>query len=61
MRIDGGEKDGNEEVDARSKKAIQLIKLTKQYKELAMTARDAGELLGRRTEISWSNGDEDSV
>ena len=41
------------------KKAMHSIKLIKQYKELALTARDAGKFLGRRAVTMWENGEED--
>ena len=47
------------EMDAKSKKAMHSIKLIKQYKELALTARDAGKFLGRRAVTMWENGEED--
>ena len=61
IRIDGGEKIWNLEMDANSRKAIQIIELMKQYRELALTARDAGKFLGRRAEISWETGNENLV
>ena len=61
MKIDGGKEDGNEAVDVKSRKAMQLIELLKHYTRLALMARDTSEFLGRHAEISWSNGDEDSV
>ena len=47
------------ELDLKSKKAMQFIKLIKQYKEVALTARDAGKVLGRRAVTTWENGEED--
>ena len=47
----------NVHMDANSKKAMHFISLTKQYQELALTARDAGEFLGRRAEITWEHGE----
>ena len=47
MRKDGGEKVENVEMDAKSRKAMCLLELIKQYTKLALTARDAGEFLGR--------------
>ena len=44
-------------MDANPKKAMHSINLIKQYQELALTARDVGELLGRRTEITWAHGE----
>ena len=38
-------------MDANSKKAMHFISLIQQYQELAVTARDADEFLGRREEI----------
>lgn len=61
MRIDGGKKDGNEQMDIQYRKGIELIELVKHYTELARTIRDAGEFLRRCAEISWSNGNEDLV
>ena len=50
---------GYMEMDAKSKKAMHFVKLIKQYKELALTARDAGNFLGRREVTMWENGEED--
>ena len=47
------------EMDAKSKKPMQFIELIKQYKELTLTARDAGKFLGRRAVVLWENGEED--
>ena len=47
------------EMNAKSKKAMHFIELIKQYKELALTARDAGKFLGRRAVTMWENGEED--
>ena len=41
------------------KKNEAFIKLIKQYKELALIARDAGKFLGRRAVTMWKNGEED--
>ena len=60
-RINGGEKIGNVEIDAKSKKAMHMIESIKLYKELALPARDAGEFLGRRAEVSWEHGEEDLI
>ena len=38
---------------------MHFIKLIKQYKELALTTRDAGKFLGRRAVTMWENGEED--
>ena len=48
-------------MDANSKKAMHFIGFIKQYQELAVTACDAGEFLGRRAEITWKHGDEDVI
>ena len=53
------EANGYVEMSAKSMKAMHFIKLIKQYKELAFTARDAGKFLGRRTVTMWENGEED--
>ena len=53
------EANGYVEMSAKSKKAMHFIKLIKQYKELALTARDAGKFLGRRAVTIWENGEED--
>ena len=42
-------------MDANSKKAMHFISLIKQYQELAVTARDADDFLGRRAEIIWGH------
>ena len=39
------------------KRCISFISLIKQYQELAVTARDADEFLGRRAEIIWGHGE----
>ena len=52
--IDDEEAIGNVQMDANSKKAMHFISLIKQYQELALTAHEAGEFLGRRAEISGS-------
>ena len=41
------------------KKAMQFIKLIRQYKELASTARDAEKFLGTRAVTMWENEEED--
>ena len=38
---------------------MHFTKLIKQYKELVLTARDAGKFLGRRAVTMWENGEED--
>ena len=43
------------QMDANSKKAMHFISLIKQYQELAVTARDADDFLGRRAEIIWGH------
>ena len=53
------EANGYVEMSAKSKKAMHFIKLIKQYKELALKARDAGKFLGRRAVTMWENGEED--
>ena len=58
-RIRDEEAIGYMEMDAKSKKAMHFIELIKQYKELALTARDAGKFLGRRAVTMWENGEED--
>ena len=47
------------QMDANSKKAMHFISLIKQYQELAVTARDAEQFLGRRAEITWGRGEGD--
>ena len=47
------------ELDAKSKKAMHLINLIKQCKELASIARDAGKFLGSRAATTWEHGQED--
>ena len=47
------------EMNAESKKAMHFIELIKQYKELALPARDAGKFLGRRAMTIWENGEKD--
>ena len=58
-RVKDEEAIGYVEMDAKSTKAMHFIKLTKQYKELALIARDAGKFLGRRAVTMWENGEED--
>ena len=58
-RVGDVEAKGYVELDSKSKKAMQFIKLIKQYKELAPTARDAGKYLARRAVTTWENGEED--
>ena len=41
------------------KKSMHFIKFIKQYKELALTVRDANKFLGRRAVTIWENGEED--
>ena len=53
------EANGYVEMSAKSKKAMHFIKLIKQYKELALIARDVGKFLGRRAVTMWENGEED--
>ena len=43
-----------------SKKAMNLTRLMKQYKELALTAREVVHLFGRQAEADWNRGREDS-
>ena len=50
---------GYVELDAKSKKAMHLMKLIKQCKELVSIARDAGKFLGRRAATTWEHGQED--
>ena len=50
---------GYAEMDGKSKKAMHFIKLIKQYKELALRAREAGKFLGRRAVTMWENDEED--
>ena len=58
-RVGDAEAKGYVELNSKSKKAMQFIKLIKQYKELAPTARDAGKFLVRRVVTTWENGEED--
>ena len=52
LRIDEEEAIGNVQMDANSKKATHFISLIKQCQELALTARETGEFLRRRAEIT---------
>ena len=52
-RMGDVEAKGYVELDSKSKKAMQFIKLIKQYKELAPTAREAGKFLGTRAVTMW--------
>ena len=58
-RVGDAEAKGYVELNSKLKKAMQFIKLIKQYKELAPTARDAGKYLARRAVTTWENGEED--
>ena len=58
-RVKDEEAIGYVEMEAKSQKAMHFIELIKQYKELALTARDAGKFLGRRAVTMWKNGEED--
>ena len=44
-------------MDANSKNAMHSIRLIKRYQKLALRARDAGEFLGKRAEITWEHGE----
>ena len=59
MRTNGEGAIGNGEMDAKSKKAMHSISLFKQYKELALTTRDAIKYLARRAEITLEHGEEE--
>ena len=41
----------------QTQKAMHFISLIKQYPKLTLTARDAGEFLGRRAKITWEHGE----
>ena len=58
-RVGDVEAKGYVELNSKSKRAMQFIKLIKQYKELAPTARDAGRFLARRAVTTWENREED--
>ena len=47
------------EMSAKTKKAMVLINLIKDYRELALTARDCGEFFGNMMGIDWELGDGD--
>ena len=47
-RVEDEEAIGHVKMNAKSKKAMHFIRLIKQYKELALTARDAGNFFERR-------------
>ena len=55
--MDDEEAVGNVHIDANSKKTMQFIRLIKQHQELALTARDASEFLGRRAEATWEHSE----
>ena len=55
--IEDEEAIGNVQMDTNCKKAMHFITLIKQYQELALIACDAGEFLGRRSEITWEHGE----
>ena len=57
-RVEDEKAIGYVEMNAKSKKVMHFIKFIKQYKELALMARDAGKFLGRRAVIIWENGEE---
>ena len=50
---------GYAELDSKSKKAMHLINLIKQCKELASTARGVGKFLGRRVVTTWEHDKEE--
>ena len=54
-RLDDEEEIGNVQMHANSKQAMQFIHLIKQYQELTIIERDAGELQGSRAEITWEH------
>ena len=58
-RIEDEEAIGYVEMDVKPRKVMHFIKLIKQYKELASTARDVGKFVGRRTATTWEHGKED--
>ena len=53
--------DDNGGMTDNSKKAMNLIDLMKQYKEIALTAREVVHFLGRQAEVHWNGGREDFV
>ena len=55
-RVEDEEAIGYVQMDAKSKKTMHFIKLIKQYKKLALIARDVGKFLGRRAVTMWENG-----
>ena len=50
---------GYVKLDGKSKKAMHLINLIKQCKELASTTPGAGKFLGRRVITTWELGEEE--
>ena len=44
-----------------SKKAMDSINLTRQYKELALTGREVVHFFGRQAKVEWNHGREDLV
>ena len=53
--------DDNGGMSDNSTKAINVINLMKQYKELALTARKVVHFLGRQAEVHWNHGREDLI
>ena len=53
--------DDNGGICDNSKKAIDLINLIKQCKELALTAREVVHFLRRQGEVDWNHGREDLI
>ena len=58
-RIEDEEAIGYVEMDAKLKKAMRVITLIKQCKELASRTQDASEFLGKRPVTTWEHGKED--
>ena len=53
--------DDNRALSDNSKKAMILINLMKQHKELALKARKMVHFFGRQAEVGWSSGCKDLV
>ena len=61
MRVEiSGEVEEDEEIIRESRVAMHLVGLVKMYKELALTAREARECLGRDT-VAWWHHDNDAI
>ena len=47
------------EMNAKAKQAMVLVNLIKDYRDIALTARDRGKFFGNMMGIDWELGDDD--